>query len=199
MERSINPTQIAREDAGMVLTKGDPLNGGDGGDPVADLLALQLADSTLNKNIVWQAAELIDIRGQYRFRSKPGYRGVVLTIPAPLEYDEDDPRKERQARAFKRKYPGTEGMKQVKALTSLVNANDGSRQIAFKQVQGKFECHYETDNPAIADFIRGSDEFANGRIYEVLAPMRVTLPTGEQIEVVPANDAARQALAHASA
>jgi hypothetical protein len=198
VERTINQSEIARQDVGMVLTKGDPLNGGDGGDPVADLLAEQLTDPLLNKAVNWAAAVLTDVRGVYQFRSKPGYRGVVLTIPAPVEYDEDDPRKERQARAFKRKYPGTEGMKQVKALTKLVDEN-GGRQIAFKPVQGKFECHYETDNAAIAAFIRGSDEFRNGRIYEVLAPMRVTLPTGETISVVPADDAARQALATASA
>jgi hypothetical protein len=198
VERTINQSEIARQDVGMVLTKGDPLNGGDGGDPVADLLAGQLTDPLLNKAVTWTAAMLTDVRGVYQFRSKPGYRGVVLTIPAPVEYDEDDPRKERQARAFKRKYPGTEGMKQVKALTKLVDEN-GGRQIIFTPVQGKFECHYETDNAAIAAFIRGSDEFKNGRIYEVLAPMRVTLPTGETISVVPADDAARQALAAASA
>ena len=182
----------------MVLTKGDPLNGGDLGDPVADQLMAQLADPALNKAVTWAVAELTDVRGHYRFRSKPGYRGVVLTIPAPLEYDEDDKRKDRQARAFKRKYPGTEGMKHVKALTKLVDDN-GGRQIVFQQVQGKFECHYETDDAAIAAFIRGSDEFKNGRIYEVLAPMTVTLPSGERIEVVPANDAARQALSVAAA
>jgi hypothetical protein len=164
-------------------------------DPVAALLVSQLADPSVNvPEKPWGIAALEPTQG-FRFRSKPGFRKPCLTIQVPQDYGDDEKKSKHQDKMFARKYAGRED--ELIALQELVD-DLGTRIVEFKPVPGKFEAYLDTDDPRLAAFIRSSQEFAEGRIYEELAPMTVTV-NGQTIQVVPANNDARQALAAANA
>lgn len=163
------------------------------GDPVADLLMAQLADPSLNPaSAPWGTATLEPTTG-FRFRSKPGNRLIQITIPVPVPMD-DDVAMAKQHKVYARMFKGRE--QELNDLTELA-ADLGTRVISFKEVPGKFECHLDTDDPRVAAYVRGSGPFREGRIYEELAPMTVTV-NGQTINVMPADDAARQTLASLS-
>lgn len=164
-------------------------------DPVAALLMEQLADPSVNvPEKPWGIASLEPAQG-FRFRSKVGYRKPCLTIQVPQDYGDDEKKAKHQDRMFARTYRGRE--QELTDRQVLVDEL-GSRIVEFRPVNGKFEAYLDTDNPRLAAFIRSTPEFAEGRIYEELAPMTVTV-NGQTIQVVPANNDARQALAAANA
>lgn len=164
-------------------------------DPVAALLMQQLGDPSVNApEKPWGIAALEPTQG-FRFRSKVGFRKPCLTIQVPQDYGDDEKKIKHQDKMFARKYAGREDV--LPDLQILVEEL-GSRIVEFKPVPGKFEAYLDTDNPRLAAFIRSTPEFAEGRIYEELAPMTITV-NGQTIQVVPANNEARQALATANA
>lgn len=166
------------------------------GDPVAMLHQQQLADPTINKpEKPWATAELEPHTTGFRFRSKPGFRLLAFTFRVPPETGDED----LEAR-YKKAYGRIWKDKQKEFQAEQRFANDyGDRRVVFKPVPGKFECYLnlDADQGAVASWLRKRPEFGVS-FYEEMAPMTVTLPSGETISVVPADDASRQALAAAT-
>ena len=175
----------------------DALGGDEGhfliaGDPVSEIFSEQLTDPEVNKPIpAYLAADIGPMTTVFRFRSKPGYRGLGFHIPVPS--DEQDPdRKQHEIKVFRRKVKDGQERKRLEDLA----IRNGSRNVNFRPVPKKFECVYETDDAGMAAWLR--QQLGFGEIFfEDVGPVTVTLPTGQTISVVAATDADRQALAAA--
>ena len=97
--------------------------------------------------------------------------------------------------------PGEKGS--INAARKALKADEevlertGEYYIRFTPIRGRHEAMYETTDPVVASYIRDRlPEFP--QLYEEVGPMLVEV-NGEMIEVLPANDHARQTMAAAAA
>ncbi len=186
--------RATREDEGVRGVMSDPARGVIG-DPVTDMYMQQLADPSINKPVEpFQSVPTFDLglTGEYKFISKPGFRLVALNIPVP-EYTDDEKWAEKQEKIYERRFRGRAD--QLDFNLQVVDEL-GETIIKFKPLPGKFQCTYDTSSDLVARYIRGSQEFAEGRITEIQPPMTVRID-GVDVEVVPANQEARLNLAKA--
>lgn len=150
---------------------------------------------------------------EWRFRTYPGRPSASVALRIPIESDDVDDnvkRKNKYKRWLDRQITqgkidrsevGKDGLlKADKAVFDLT----GEYHIHFRGVRvgGKraMEAQFTTDKKVIADYLRSrlmKGEFA-GEIYEDVRPMTVEID-GQRIQVVPADDTARKAMAAAAA
>ena len=139
--------------------------------------------------------------GVYRFRTKVGYRQMVIPLRLRMEYDDLDKDvkwKKVWERNAKRVH-GDDWKQKLKADNDLFD-REGIRQILFRPVPNRQEATFETTNPKIAAYIRSriSDPDYIGIVYEEVAPMAVEID-GETVYVIPADPQSRAKMAAAAA
>ena len=170
------------------------------GDPMAEMLRSQIA-AGIGAERPWAIAELPGRTGKFRFRSKPGYRGLSFTIPVPLDtLGMDKDRAEHEKKVYDRRYPKDGSVKpnvDLKRLTAMM-LRHGSRLVRFENVPQKFECWFDTDDEEMAAWLRSRKGFGD-RFYEEVGPITLTLADGETVDVVPKTAADRAKLARAAA
>jgi hypothetical protein len=151
---------------------------------------------------------------QWRFRTMPGRGSCSVRLDIPVELDDVDDylkrknkykrwldRQIKQGRIAKEEVGKDGFLKADKAVFDLL----GEYTLFFTPVRAPggrraMEAEYVTKDKLIADYLRGRlnrGDFA-GEIYEDVRPMTVEI-NGQHIQVMPADDNARQAMAAAAA
>jgi hypothetical protein len=179
---------------------------------LAEQLAAQAAADG-PEPVISPAALPLVAETDWRFRTYPGRASATIALRIPVESDDIDDnvkRKNKYKRWLDRQVTqgkidrseiGKDGLlKADKAVFDLT----GEYHIHFRPVRvgGKraMEAQYTTDQKVIADYIRSRlmrGEFA-GEIYEDVRPMTVEVG-GQRIQVMPADETARKAMAAAAA
>jgi hypothetical protein len=187
------------------IEKGDGYTGANApspADPSGAFLGLVSELTAGEKPVPARAASALTyIRpGEYRFRTRPGYRNTAIKLRI-YERDGDDIVQGKNKERFK-KWAKRQGLDLVKDLKVDEEIYDllGDPYIQFRPVRGQMEATYTTKNQTVAAYIRGriaAGEFRDV-IYEDVRPIEVEIDGVKQL-FVPANDQAREAVAFAQA
>lgn len=143
-------------------------------DPVVSLLAEQVAEELKNPTTKAEPKVPVPKTRKYLFRTRPGtVRKLKLRIPAfpdAIRYiDEPQRGKGKYGEDFYRRWEHKYGKQALEAYEDMKQAIGGV-YIEFTEVANAHQCYYETDNEAVADFIRSV--IATGRqphLYEETA------------------------------
>ena len=180
-----------REQLGPIVVTANPND-----DPVGAIFVDQLRNPPappMGPDLPFNPVDLGPKTTMYRFRSKGKHRLLGFLIPIPTD-SQVDWRQEHEQKVFKRRF---KDVPERNRLVKLAERN-GGRMVWFTPVPRKFECFLATDDADLAAWLRQRPEFG-GAFYEEMGPVKMTLPTGQVINVVPQTDADRQALAAARA
>jgi hypothetical protein len=153
----------------------------------------------------YRRVPLQPVPGSFLFRTK-GVRQTSIKLrvfePNP-KYDDDQNRKYKNN--WERNYKnvlGPDWKKQLEVDRKLFD-DHGFEYINFRPVpgDGAQEATYVTRDPQIAAYIRMRIKAPDlaAIIYEEVGPTMAQLANGEWVEVLPASDTARQAMAAAAA
>jgi len=183
------------------------IRGIDGADYIGQsLIAMQseqIAEAKPEKP--YRRVPLQPVPGSFLFRTK-GVRQTSIKLrvfePNP-KYDDDQNRKYKNN--WERNYKnvlGPDWKKQLEVDRKLFD-DHGFEYINFRPVpgDGAQEATYVTRDPQIAAYIRMRIKAPDlaAIIYEEVGPTMAQLANGEWVEVLPASDTARQAMAAAAA
>ncbi len=138
--------------------------------------------------------------GEFRFRTRPGYRNTAIKLRIQ-EFKDDDIENQKARDRWKKnaKRNGWE-LKELEQWDLKVYEITGEPYIQFRPVRGEQEATFTTKDEIVAAYIRrriAAGEF-RGVIYEDVRPVEIEI-NGEKQLFVPANDAAREAVAFAQA
>ncbi len=132
----------------------------------------------------------LNTNSKYVFRTKPNtFRQLVITLPLPPEeanFVGNQAQYEFALRRWKRLVggPGLTGPAREKASEDLkaqleaVRDALGDERIIFIRVKRHVECYYPTDNPVIADYLRGlmtAGKEPFDKVYEVSGLTRLVV------------------------
>lgn len=166
-------------------------------------LAAMMAEDDRNTNVVPLVPRKLSPppAGSFLFRTKPGIRSTAITLRLYHEKEDLDANvkaKKAWERWAKRQFGPK--FKDALALDRKLYEEHGLTRITFRPVPGAQEASYTTRDPEIAAYIRMriKEPDLAALIYEEVAPMLVEI-NGQAVYVVPADDAARQAMAAAAA
>lgn len=146
-------------------------------------------------------AAMVHIReGEFRFRTRPGYRNTAIKLRIPEHSDDDIINGKNRDRWKKWARRNNIELKELEQWDIKVYDLIGEPYIYFRPVRGEQEASYVTTNALVASYIRkriAAGDFGNV-IYEDVAPIEIEINGVKQL-FVPANDKAREAVAFAQA
>lgn len=194
---AVNVGQIMKEGAGM---SGD--NTPAASDPSGQFNGMVAELTAAEKPVAQKGPVALDyIRpGEFRFRTKPGFRNTAIKLRIQ-EFKDDDIENQKSRDRWKKnaKRNGWE-LKDLERWDLKVYDILGEAYIQFRPVRGQMEATYTTKDEFVASYIRM--RIANGDyrdiVYEDVRPVEIEVNGTKQL-FIPANDAAREALAFAQA